>query len=547
MHDALSLALLVTIQLLALAALGAGPGLAVWRAARLPAAFLPVCVLASALLIAYSVLFLWLTSHAAAIVVVRAAGAASVVGAAWLVARTNDRRPLLDAAMIFVAMAAAAWALLLVLGAVPVDASARFGVALPNDNVLPRYLADRFYDPAVTLRSVGGSLEGIYLTSDRPPLQSTALMALWTLVPSYRLTTYQVFGTLCQIGWMPALCALSTALGLDRRTRSFVLAAVACSGFTLLNTLYPWPKLLSGWLFLGALAMWLLRDPAAVERRSVRAALGGALLALSALSHGGVAFSLLLLPALPWLVARSGHGETRRNWRATAGGVLVFFAVLAPWMAYQRFVDPPGNRLVKWHLAGVEKVDPRGVGQALVDQYGSTPIGTLASARWVNLREQWLTFEAAPRSDWRTWLQWQQFFHLIPALDTLAIGLLALLAVPGAHRLRALVWYALLTWVLWILLMFMPSSALVHQGSYGNVLLLCTLGAIGLSRVPRAIGATCIAAHAAFFAYVWLGVSTTTVTPRHAWLYAGAALYLATLVWLSRLPTAPRSAPESAS
>ena len=420
------------------------------------------------------------------------------------------------------------------------DASHRFGVGLPNDNVLPRYLADRFYDPKVTLTSVAGTLDGAYLTSDRPPLQSVALMALWSLVPNYRLTPYQVFGTLCQIGWIPALCGLSAALRLDRRERAFLFAGVACSGFTLLNTVYTWPKLLSGWLFLGGLTVWLLRDAGAVERRWTRVALGSALVALSALAHGGVAFSLLLLPALPFLIGRSSRPSTA----AVVAGAGVFLILVAPWIAYQRFVDPPGNRLVKWHLAGVDAVDSRGVVQTLVDQYSATPVSSLLRARWANAREQWLTFNGAPSSDWRTWLQWQQFFHHVPALDTLLVGLLALIAVPrdqgaggqGGDVARSLAWFAVLTWLVWLLLMFVPGSAVVHHGSYANALLLFALGAVGLSRLPWTVGLTLLGAHVALFVYVWLGLSSPPVTPRPLWLYAGSLMFAVSIAALTRLP-----------
>jgi hypothetical protein len=536
MADLASLPIVVTIQLLALTAPGAGPGLAVWRRARLPAVFLPVCVLGSTLLIGYAMLFLWLISQAWATGVVRAVCAASVLLAAWQIRSTKDRYTLVAGGALLLVMAVGAWALLLVLGAVPTDASSRFAVGLPNDNVLPRYLADRFYDPKVTLTSVAGTLDGIYLTSDRPPLQSMGLLALWALVPGYRFTTYQVYGTLCQIGWIPALCCLCAALQLDRRERAFVFVGVAGSGFTLLNTIYTWPKLLSGWLLLAGLAVWLLRDEAATERRWTRIIVGSVLVALSALAHGGVAFSLLLLPVLAILIDAS----RRPSWRAVLVGAAAGLVVVSPWIAYQRFVDPPGNRLVKWHLAGVDAVDARGVGRTLLDQYVATPVSQLLAARLANVKEQWLIFDSAPSSDWRTWLQWQQFFHLIPALDTLVVGLPALVAFSrgkGPRDLaRSLAWFALLTWIVWIFLMFLPGSAVLHQGSYANVLLLFALGALGLARLTPRMGVTLLVAHVALFVTIWLGISSPPVAPRPVWLYAGTLLFAAAIAALARLP-----------
>ena len=36
---------------------------------------------------------------------------------------------------------------------------------------------------------------------------------------------------------------------------------------------------------------------------------------------------------------------------------------MAPWSAYQKYGDPPGNRLVKWLLGGVVDIDDRGIGE----------------------------------------------------------------------------------------------------------------------------------------------------------------------------------------
>ena len=37
--------------------------------------------------------------------------------------------------------------------------------------------------------------------------------------------------------------------------------------------------------------------------------------------------------------------------------------------AYQRYDDPPGDRLIKWHLAGVSEIDDRGSLETIVDSY----------------------------------------------------------------------------------------------------------------------------------------------------------------------------------
>ena len=92
--------------------------------------------------------------------------------------------------------------------------------------------------------------------------------------------------------------------------------------------------------------------------------IGVAVLAgLAWLSHGGTVFSLLALGIM---------GLVWRPWpsvRALAAAALTFVLLAAPWTAYQKLYDPPGDRLVRWHLGGIDAIDGRGTMQTIVDQY----------------------------------------------------------------------------------------------------------------------------------------------------------------------------------
>ena len=52
-------------------------------------------------------------------------------------------------------------------------------------------------------------------------------------------------------------------------------------------------------------------------------------------------------------------------------GFATIVVLYAPWMIYQNVFDPPANRLLKWHFAGVVEVDARSFGTALRDAYGA--------------------------------------------------------------------------------------------------------------------------------------------------------------------------------
>jgi hypothetical protein len=526
----------VVVQLLVLAGLGSGVGIFIVRWAKLPASFLPMLVLAGACLASYALFFLWIVSAPGATLATRVVFACSVAAALAQCRRWRPENGWTEALAPAAQMLALCLAYLFLTGAVPGDPAGRFELGLPNDNVLPRYLADLFDEQRFN-RAAPAPLVDDYRTSDRPPLQAAVTLAERSLVPGYRYATYRITGTLCQIGWVLALLPLMAMLRLTRRERAFVLTAVVCSGFTYLNTVYVWPKLLAAWLFLGAVAVLLACDSEGRGADARRVVVAGLLAALSLLAHGGVAFSVLTLPILALLF----RPPVLRSVRALAPAAILAAAILTPWAAYQRFIDPPGNRLLKMHLAGVDPIDERGVVRTLVDQYAATPWSALAEARLDNVRKQWLVLSGAPTTSAAAWIQWQQFFHHVPLLDVTAVGLVCLLAAnlrrsrnDGEPAIRALLIYGLVTWLVWVLILFKGQSALVHQGSYANTLLLLTLGGLGLARLAAPWAYLALTAHLAVFAIGWLA-NPASPSVRLDWWLTGIAALLGSLAASWRL------------
>jgi hypothetical protein len=276
----------------------------------------------------------------------------------------------------------------------------------------------------------------------------------------------------------------------------------------------------------------LATTDAAAPSAWARAATGAALIALALLAHGGVAFSLATLPVLPAL-----NGGVRRWFSANGIGSLtaatgIAVLLLAPWIVFQRVVAPPGDRLLRMHLAGVDAMDPRPLSVLIVDQYRARTARELIDTRAANLREQWL--RPVHGRPWAAWIQWQQFFHVIPGLGVLVAGLATVTwgalrrAGGGGIRLeRALLAHALATWWFWIAVMFPAASALVHHGSYTMMLTLLALGAIGLERL-RVWGTLLLGVHLAVFGSAWIApAGIRLATPRPAWLAAGCVALLA--------------------
>jgi hypothetical protein len=524
--------------------LGLVPGLALTRALRLPAAFCTPMVFATSSAIAYALFwlfFFWPTQAALIASFVLILSVAGVFGAALfsdLLRVLRERDVWLPGALMFTLTCA--YLAYLFWAGVPVDQ--RFTVPLlPEDNLFPLYLADRFFyrytfDPAPQAPLTTFILPT--KSSDRPPLQAAvvlAVRALSLIEPRGRIDkqAYQVLTTVCQMVWLPALYLLGRTIGLRRRQLTFVLAGAALSGFFLLHSLYTWPKFFAAWLFLLALALLIhavrgatraRRAPSPAARAALLWVAIGATGALSLLAHGGPFFSALALPVLLL------HPDVRRALRrprvvaGALGAVLAGALFLIPWLAYQRYYDPPGNMIPKFHLAGVMTVDDRSTLQAIKDAYGSVTAGEYLRGRWENLKEQGLVlgkFNARGPVDW---VQWQQYFHHLPALDFLVAGLILFLVSrrararhAAAFDLTPLTWYAFAATLVWLWLLFLPNTAWVHHGSFATASLLFFCAAAWLGTLPAWVGSTLMGLHALVFVGFWLSKDTLPSGPAPIW------------------------------
>ncbi|MBM3853655.1 MAG: hypothetical protein FJ399_10930, partial [Verrucomicrobia bacterium] len=354
-------------------------------------------------------------------------------------------------------------------------AANRFRTELPTDNELPHTVASRLY--------AGESLrqpDADWLSSDRPPLQSGWQLLTWPVLALFDVAPRPASGTAglwLQLAWVAAVYGLLRTLQLHPRRAAAWVAVIAMGGFFLQHTTFTWPKLSAAAFACGAFALWVLPTPG-VPRRSALL-VGAGLAALGWLSHGGLAFSFLALA--PWILWRSWRGE----WRGWLAAALVFGAVSAPWLAYQKLYDPPGNRLLKWHLGGQVPKDARGTWQTIWENYAALSGGEIRahklknfalqiSGRWEALTE--LEFpEATDRRN-------QEFFVTSRALTWWLFGLALvpivwrrLATAPGLRPEPARSHAALFAWVavtipLWCLLLFEGGQAVIHQGSYAAML-----------------------------------------------------------------------------
>jgi hypothetical protein len=335
-------------------------------------------------------------------------------------------------------------------------------------------------------------------------------------------------------------------------------AAILFSGFTLLNSFYVWPKLLSAAYLLVVAAVFLTpARPTILSERGCSIVLGlsvgGAMLA-----HTGAIIPLLAL-ALFLVVRRQVP-----TWRFLAHSALVAVVVLAPWTAYQRFVNPPGDKLLKLQVAGTPNIETRrSLLREIADHYRQVGVRESVANKLDNFTEPFRGVERAvddgrrivegdlpgARSDRPTRdqaildLRVNQTFRLVPALGMLLIGpillgLTLLFRNPSVHgpatevdmRLEwSLLFFLGLTIAVWSIVLFGPGYTALHQGSYLTPVLAFVLSAAACWKVSPAGTVGLVALQSAAVLYLYKDIPTGAPES----LFAGGGLSMVALAVLS--------------
>lgn len=396
-------------------------------------------------------------------------------------------------------------------GGVP---AGRYDLGLPPDNHIPEMFADKIYSGA-PLRPFLAD----WLTSDRPPLQTGVL--LWSR-PLLAGSPGRIAAAIAaQLAVLAGLFAVLEALRLPRRTALAVVGLCATSGFFILNALYAWPKLLPAAYLLAAAGL-LLRLGRSRKATPLEALAIGACAALAMLGHGGSFFALAGL-GIVHVLFRAGWRDARL---LVIGGTAAAI-VYAPWTTYQKLADPPGDRLLKYHLAGRTAIDPRDSLTVIAEAYAQTSLDQIVRKKGSNLRVLVGDFSNLPSNlataareagagdlraaYWRfvNAVQGGAFFHLLQSLGVLAAGVPFLwLARRSAPTFATAGRYCLVasfaTIAVWCLLMFGPEGCVVHQGSYFVNALLHVAGALGLLALPPVARGLLMGLHLCLTTAVWV-------------------------------------------
>lgn len=343
---------------------------------------------------------------------------------------------------------------------------------LASDNEIPWLFAQELRQAQIT-----SPMMGDWLSSDRPPLQ-TGLYLLLNLGGEHRLW-YQACATALQMTALAMVWSIARAMGADRKAAFVVACAALATPVIITNAAYVWPKLL-GTAFV--CATFALHFYGAKDHPWRNGVLAGAAAALAMLAHGTSAFPLLGIAIAALALWRIG------SWRYVLAGAVTAAALFAPWMAYQRLYDPPGDRLLKWHLAGAVRVNERPLAEVISGAYDRLTWESWADARARNIGR----IVGADVDDDEPSPALSRPVIWEAASSSVAIGMglfaLALWAAPAmlfAKAARAPTAAAIASLLIWSLLIFAPGQTLAKHGSFFPQLALVISAGALLWSTPR--------------------------------------------------------------
>jgi len=332
---------------------------------------------------------------------------------------------------------------------------------LPVDNWLSKVFADQVWKDAIRVPMIPG-----WLSSDRPPLQAGVNLLLFPLAKTG--LAYQTLSSFLQALVFLPVVLLIRQLKLQR-VAFWVLLGLALSSLLAVHTLFVWPKLISATYLL--IVYLLLLTPygqnLSKENVWIYAGLSGA---FAMLCHGGAIFGLIPIFLLG-LIRNLGVFLKR----FVPAGILMVVAY-SPWIAYQKIIDPPGNLLAKWHLAGMPTPNKLSLFDALKQQawaQNKSQNIDMILGRVFDIFDWFLVALQPPLSKKAIdTFQSASFGHLFFSYWFMSPLLLVpmyawlLLRRRTDRELNTLVLTSIVGLVVWVVLIFLPGSTSVHHGTF---------------------------------------------------------------------------------
>jgi hypothetical protein len=457
------------------------------------------------------------------------------------------------------------------------DATAqyRYVARLPVDNRLPLVLAQQVQSH---VRPLPDRLIGLWQAGDRPPLQTGAYLLQQSVFGSNWFVHYEIIGVICQSLWIFGVWGFCRAAWVSNKVTALVLAVTAFSGFAIVNTFFTWPKLFpAAYLMLVAAAVL---TPALEEmRRKVAAPLAvGLCLGLSVFGHPGSAMVVIAL-VITVVVLRRVPSR-----RFVIGSIVTAAVVYVPWVLFQRLYQPPGDRLMKWQLAGPQNIEQnKSLLANVADAYRPLSVGDIVSNKLHNLSRPFEDTFRYPHQILRliriklfdggghqaaltvAHIKALTFYSITVTLGLMAVGVLIaglrslqlLVTSRHGHRTRvndesirvagrSIICLAV-NLIVWAGVLFGPGSTIIHDGSYFVELLAFVVGVIGWYAISPRWATVAVVVQAILVLYIYgvalpIGAGArdpklyTVQLPQAVGSVVALGLLVAALVWVWRTP-----------
>tara|TARA_R110000868_G_scaffold164672_1_gene397491 strand:+ start:93860 stop:95749 length:1890 start_codon:yes stop_codon:yes gene_type:complete len=350
---------------------------------------------------------------------------------------------------------------------------------LTNDIPTNNFLHDLPFDNVISLMFANSLLNGEllefgdWLGSDRPPLfAGTILFLNATQLPVDQV--YLLIGIAVQAILIPVVSEFVAGLSKRKLTipeKLFLTFIVISTPVFIHNVAFLWPKLFAAIFMIIAVDL-LFFQPEKSIRLTILTSIS---MLLSFLAHGGSGFAILAV-ALIYIAGIRKKEELYRGFLIAA----VFFAGYSPWIFYQKVVQPPGDRLLKWHILGQIDIVPEGVGPLFITKikemhFFDIPVRTYQSFHNQILEGFTLLWNAPSFA-----LFTEQSFYRLPLSVGAPLFIAAIFLLFLKDKVyNSLMLIALVNAIVWFALPFKPVWS-IHESTYFLPIMIITAGVYGV-------------------------------------------------------------------
>ena len=344
---------------------------------------------------------------------------------------------------------------------------------LPIDNEIPRRFADKLYqnlDPRDFLLGLD------WTSSDRPPLMTGFILffrPIFELLQIPSKSSAYAAGIGFQLIWIPILLKILRTWKINYLYSVIILLSFLSNGFIFYNSVFVWPKLGGAALLLYAFFIYQ-RDGLIEFKNTIIIAV---LTSLAWLSHGGTSISII--PIILIVLSRTKFFKLKY--------ILISAVVVAtlclPWTAYQKVYDPPGM-IIEMAYWRTTKCKEKTLTETIKESYSNITIEEWTENRKLNFMRlfgdkfSYLSI-MNPSSSERVVNDFYYFFRSHEIIILLSFILMTFLIfkkrfnflIDELYKGRLFFTLLLLSLTFWILLLFIPKTTVIHQGSYLNNLI----------------------------------------------------------------------------